>query len=199
MRVRTHMLVVDKAYDMIQSYLPIEFNPIIIRFGAMAPDVMPNRRFKSHNPNRAAREWTKFLAFVEKRKYTTWLLSYAAGVMSHYISDTFCYAHNFYNIELTKHLEYEVQMQRTLEEYQALEVSLGDVFKNWELLQNKGVSRYVALKNEAYCKEAALIQDPAERMIYDMKNSIIQSAVWMLEIAYVLSPGLVNEGLSQFA
>lgn len=199
MRVKTHMLIANKAYDMIQSYLPIEFNSLTIRFGAMAPDVLPNRRFKSHNPNRAAHEWKEFLAFVEKRKYTSWLLSYAAGVMSHYISDTFCYAHNFYNIEIGKHLEYEVQMQRTLEEYRAIEVNLSDIFKNWQLLQNKGVSRYVELKNKEYCIQITEISDDAEKMVYDIKNSIMQSAVWMLEIAYVLAPGLVNEGVSQFA
>lgn len=182
-----------------EEFLPEKFNTKMIAIGSAMPDIAPHRRVHSHNPARAIKEWKAFLGFVNRTRYTESLLSYAAGIMSHYISDNFCYAHNFYNIQVKKHRVYEVIMQQEIESIVNAEIDLKEVFKNWQLLQAKGIETYLTLKNETYQQEVQKIETDKERMIYDVRNSILNSAVWMLEIAYVVSPSVVMRTSMQFA
>lgn len=199
MRIKTHAIIAKAAYALVGEFLPETFHPTMIVIGSSMPDIMPHRRVHSHNPSRAMKEWKAFVDFVERRQYTPVLLSYAAGIMSHYISDTFCYAHNFYNTQLANHRRYEVEMQDYLETLLIQDISLKDVFESWSFLKKEGIETYFTTRSAAYQKQAQVFTSEKERMIWDIQNSILNTAVWMLEIAYVVSPARVTIGVAQFA
>lgn len=199
LRIKTHSVIAKAAYELVEEFLPETFHPRMITIGSSMPDLAPHRRIHSHNPSRAIKEWKAFIDFVERRRYTAPLVSYAAGIMSHYISDTFCYAHNFYNTQIGKHRSYEVEMQVYLENMELRDVSLQSIFESWQLLQKEGSEAYLAMKSEAYQKKVTSLLGEKERMLWDIQNSILNTAVWMLEIAYVVSPARVVRGVAQFA
>lgn len=199
MRVKTHSIIAQAAYELVQQFLPQSFQTNVITLGSMAPDIVPHRRVRSHNANRALKEWELFLAFVNKKIYTSFSLSYAAGIMSHYISDTFCYAHNFLNVNLAKHRVYEVKLQEYIMEMNTEILTLKEVFKNWNVLQQVGLEHYLETERKTYTDLVQHIKDEEMLMRIDIQRSILNSAVWMMEIAYVVSPDLVRETSLQFA
>lgn len=192
MKVKTHQVIAQKAYELIRSHLPMTFNKKAISLGASMPDLAPHRRFKAHNIKIAAKEWVAFKAFVHKRRYTTWMVSYAGGIMSHYISDTFCYAHNFKDLSLREHRKYEVYMHKHIKELvNHIEAQL--IFEKWHILREKGIDDYIYIENENYKKEIELCQTIDERVALDIHNAVLNTAVWMLEIASVIYPHLAKE------
>jgi hypothetical protein len=171
----------------------------MITLGSMAPDIVPHRRVRSHNADRGLKEWKLFLEFVNRKAYTSLSLSYAAGIMSHYIADTFCYAHNFLNTNLPKHRVYEVKLQEYIEQMDTEILNLQEVFKSWNKLQEMGINAYLQKERTTYEQMAQNIVKEEKQMLLDIQTSILNSAVWMLEIAYVVSPELVRETSIQFA
>lgn len=198
MKVKTHQVIAYTAYELVKAYLPITFNKKAISLGAGMPDLAPHRRFKAHNIKVAAKEWVSFTEFVHKRRYTIWLISYAAGIMSHYISDTFCYAHNFRDLSLRQHRKYEVYMHRHIRDLtQHFDISL--IFKKWNELRKKGIDAYIYMENESYKTEIANCHTMHERMELDVNKAVLNSAVWMLEIAFVLYPTFIEGVAAKYA
>ena len=135
---------------------------------------------------------------MHKRRYTIWLISYAAGIMSHYISDTFCYAHNFRDLSLRQHRKYEVYMHRHIRDLtQHFDISL--IFKKWNELRKKGIDAYIYMENESYKTEIANCHTIHERMELDVNKAVLNSAVWMLEIAFVLYPTFIEGVAAKYA
>lgn len=198
MKVKTHQAIAEEAYELIQVYLPISFNKKAISLGSSMPDLAPHRRFKAHNIKVAAKEWVAFTAFVHKRRYTTWMVSYAAGIMSHYISDTFCYAHNFKDLSLREHRKYEVYMHKHIREL-VNHIDVEIILKKWYLLKEKGIDKYIYLENETYKKEIKMCQNIDERVALDVHNAVLHTAVWMLEIASVLDPTFIKGTVAKYA
>lgn len=198
MKVKTHQVIAQKAYELIKSYLPMTFNEKAISLGASMPDIAPHRRFRAHNIKVAAKEWVSFTAFVYKRRYTTWMVSYAAGIMSHYISDTFCYAHNFKDLSLREHRRYEVYMHKHI--YDMLQnIDTNIIFKKWHLLNEKGIDDYITLENEDYKMQIKACKDIDERVCLDVHRAVLHTAVWMLEIAAVLNPTFIESAATKYA
>lgn len=198
MKVKTHQVIAHTAYELVKAYLPITFNEKAISLGAGMPDLAPHRRFKAHNIKVAAKEWVSFTEFVHKRRYTIWLISYAAGIMSHYISDTFCYAHNFHDLSLRQHRKYEVYMHRHIRDLtQHFDISL--IFKKWNELRKKGIDAYIYMENESYKAEIANCHTMHERMELDVNKAVLNSAVWMLEIAFVRYPTFIEGVAAKYA
>lgn len=198
MRVKTHAMIVEQAYKLVKDYLPIELNKNIMMISSAVPDVMPHRRIQIHNKQRAHKEWQAFLKSVEKRRYTKAFLAYAAGVMSHYVSDTCCYAHNYYVVDLASHLQYEITMQNKIEQYEKIEIEKKEIFKQWTLLQEKGVEKYLQEQNEKYLEQVNKLETATQKMEFDVFHSILLSSVWMMEIAYVLSPGVIQNEIDKY-
>lgn len=198
MKVKTHQIIASTAYKLVKGSLPITFNERAMSLGAGMPDLAPHRRFKAHNIKVAAKEWTSFTEFVDKRRYTIWFVSYAAGIMSHYISDTFCYAHNFHDLSLREHRKYEVYMHRQVGKLtKKLDMSM--IFEKWHELREKGIDAYIYMENENYKAEIASCHTKDEYMAVDIQKSVLHSAVWMLEIAFVLHPTSIECVATKYA
>lgn len=198
MKVKTHQVIAQAAYELVKGYLPITFNAYAMRLGASMPDLAPHRRFKAHNIKVAAKEWVAFTQFVHKRRYTLWLVSYAAGIMSHYISDTFCYAHNFKDLSLRAHRKYEVCMNKQVQTL-LKNLEVGTVFEKWNELRQEGIDTYIYKENENYKAEIANCHTRDERIALDVQKAVMHSAVWMLEIVFVLDPSFIEGVATKYA
>ena len=187
MKVKTHYVIALEAYKLIKPYLPVTLNERALKMGACMPDIAPHRRFKAHNIKIAAKEWKAFVSLVDRKPTTPFWISYAAGIMSHYISDTFCYAHNFKNLSLREHRSYEVYMNKQAKEFTHL-IKPQDIFKRWNTLKQEGVEAYIEVENSCYKKEAAKCKTRDEHVALDLYESIVHTGVWMLEAASILYP-----------
>lgn len=185
MKVKTHYVIALEAYKLIAPYLPVTLNEKVLKIGASMPDIAPHRRFKAHNIKITSKEWSRFVSLVERKPATSFWISYAAGMMSHYISDTFCYAHNFKSLSLMQHRSYEVYMHQKAKEL-THHINMQELFKRWELLKQKGVEGYMAFENRDYKKEVSRCKTIEERILLDLYKSIIHTGVWMLEAISIL-------------
>ncbi|MDA3730629.1 zinc dependent phospholipase C family protein [Niameybacter massiliensis] len=191
MKIKTHYVIALEAYELIKQYIPVTFNERALKIGASMPDLAPHRRFKGHNIKIAAREWKSFTDFVHRRQATEFVMSYAAGMMSHYISDTFCYAHNFKHLTLREHRKYEVYMNKEAKVLRN-EMDVRNIFKRWQILKEKGVEGYIKLENELYKEEVARCRNRHDRVLLDLYEAISHTAVWMLEIVNVTYPSYIE-------
>ncbi|MEG0387516.1 MAG: zinc dependent phospholipase C family protein [Niameybacter sp.] len=181
MKIKTHYVIALEAYELIKQYLPVAFDERALKIGASMPDLAPHRRFKGHNIKITAKEWKAFTDFVQRKQGTKFMISYAAGMMSHYISDTFCYAHNFKDLSLREHRTYEVYMNKQAKRL-SNELEIQKILKKWQILREYGVEKYFEMENTLYKKEAARCRNRQDRVLLDLYEAIAHTAVWMLEI-----------------
>ncbi len=184
-------MIVSKAYDCVKEYLPIKLNSNIMRMGSIMPDIAPHRRIKLHNQSTALNQCQIFINHLRAKRHM-YSFAYAAGVMSHYVSDCFCYAHNYYVLDLSRHRNYEVIMQKNIGEFLAIQMDINDIFTEWSVLQNIGTEFYLKRQVALYETNMTHLDNMEDRILRDIKLSIIYSAVLMLEIASILSPELLE-------
>ena len=91
-----HLRVSDNILSSIQSKLDWKVNRAIYLFGSIAPDL--NCIYPMHTFNATIKRFKKKLKRIDK--YNSILIrSFTFGVITHYICDYFCYAHNIKAID----------------------------------------------------------------------------------------------------
>ena len=196
MKVKTHQVIAKRAYELVRAYLPITFDEKVMYLGASMPDLAPHRRFKAHNKKIAIKEEDFFKTLVHKKFHINWIVSYSAGIMSHYMSDTFCCAHNMQNISMVQHRKYEIAMQHYIVEH-IQKIDRQRVIKKWQALRKIGFHNYLQMENTCYNVDMKKCHTLNECMELDLNRAIINSAVWMLEIAFILDPASMKILLKQ--
>lgn len=194
MKVKTHQIIAKRAYELVSAYLPITFDEKIMYLGARMPDLAPHRRFKAHNIRIAVKEEHFFKTLVHKKWHLEWLVAYSSGIMSHYMSDTFCYAHNMQNISVIQHRKYEVVMQHYSEKH-VQKIESEKILQKWQELRHKGFEDYLKTENISYHVDMGKCHTLDECIALDLTRAIINSAVWMLEIAYIRHPEFIKKVL----
>ena len=107
---RTHIKIADSILLSIQNTVQWKINRQAYLFGSIAPDL--NVAFPAHTLTKTFNRFKRRLVRVEKSDSSI-IKSFTLGVITHYICDYFCYAHNIKNNP--KHAIYERVMKNHLD------------------------------------------------------------------------------------
>lgn len=112
---KSHILVANDTLEVIQSKIDWKINKLAYLFGSVAPDI--NYIYPVHTMSKTIKRFEKRIMRVEGTPRNI-VKSFTLGVITHYICDYFCYAHNrrmgdpkhaIYERLLKKHLKMHIE------------------------------------------------------------------------------------------
>lgn len=184
MRVKTHQYIAETAIELIENITGIQFNHRLLKIGACAPDLALNRRVKLHSPELVGVEYEKIINKFQNANRSTAFLSYMLGVFSHYIADAFCFAHNYYVIDLKSHVQYEVLLQE-IKDSIPLPLDLVDTaLDGIDELKHSTVLDYIQSANNEYKNLVKEKSDWAEISKIDLSFAVSHCVTLMLQLVY---------------
>lgn len=108
---RTHIKVADNVLEAIQKNIKWKINRNAYLLGSVAPDL--NFVYPAHTIDKTLARFRKRILRVEESN-SNLVKSFTLGVITHYICDYFCYAHNLNKTD-PKHAIYERVMRKHVE------------------------------------------------------------------------------------
>lgn len=193
MRLKTHRYIAETAIMLVEEITGISFNRKLVKLGACAPDIALNRRIKLHTPTLAGMEYDRMLEKFESGKRSNAFLSYMLGSYSHYVADSFCFAHNYYVTDLKKHVQYEMLLQDEMYSA-ALPIDAVDmVINKSKFLRHNTALEYMEKEVEKYEELMDGRTDWDEMVKTDLTLAIVNSVALMLQFVEVAvaQPALV--------
>lgn len=109
-----HIAVANNTWSSVQSHVDWQINKFAYLFGSIAPDI--NFIYPVHTFTKTFRRFQNKIKRAEKSNNNI-IKSFTLGVITHYICDYFCYAHNIrmgnpkhaiYERIMTKHIKMHV-------------------------------------------------------------------------------------------
>jgi hypothetical protein len=129
----------------------IKINRIAYLFGNVAPDL--NCVYPAHRLKTTEKRFYNRLMRIDKSNFT-WMKSFTLGVVTHYVCDYFCYAHNIESIGI-KHKAYETNLWQYYNSHLAeIEKDKSGLNDLWNKLLIKSHNNNVEndeLTNETHC------------------------------------------------
>lgn len=184
MKLKTHRYIAETAIMLIEDITGITFNHKLVKIGACAPDVALNRRIKLHTPTLAGIEYDKMVGKFGSGNRSNGFLSYMLGSYSHYVADSFCFAHNYYVTDLKKHMQYEMLLQDEMLST-GLSIDIIDtVLDKAKTLRYNTALEYMEKESDYYKEVMSDKTDWNEMVDIDLTLAIVNSAALMLQFVY---------------
>lgn len=184
MRLKTHRYIAETAIMLVEEITGITFNHRLVKIGACAPDIALNRRIKLHTPTLAGMEFDRMVGKFESGNRSNAFLSYMLGSYSHYVADSFCFAHNYYVIDLKKHVQYEYLLQDEMVAT-PLPINIIDiVLEKAKTLRYDTALEYMLKESNDYKAEMENKTDWIEMINIDLTRAITNSVALMLQFVY---------------
>ncbi|HHX59719.1 MAG TPA: zinc dependent phospholipase C family protein [Epulopiscium sp.] len=184
MRLKTHRYIAETAIMLVEEITGVSFNHKLVKIGACAPDIALNRRIKLHTPTLAGMEYDRMLGKFGGGNRSNSFLSYMLGSYSHYVADSFCYAHNYYVVDLKKHVQYEYLLQDEMAAT-PLPIDMIDiVLEKSKILKHNTALEYMLKESNDYRAVMDKKTDWEEMISIDLISAITNSVALMLQFVY---------------
>lgn len=193
MRLKTHRYIAETAIMLVEEITGITFNHRLVKIGACAPDIALNRRIKLHTPTLAGMEFERMLGRFDRGNRSNAFLSYMLGSYSHYVADSFCFAHNYYVTDLKKHVQYEYLLQDEMVATPLPIDIIDTVIMKSETLRYDTALEYMLKESNDYKALMSEKTDWIEMIGIDLTMAITNSVALMLQFVYAAQaqPALV--------
>jgi|BioPla2DNA2_1021312.scaffolds.fasta_scaffold01114_16 hypothetical protein len=197
LRLSSHVFVADYVANILEELVGVSFNRKYLILGAKMPDIQPLRRMEIHSPQiilpHFEREYNRIV--LEEKKINR--ISYIIGLLTHYISDGFCYSHNIYTVDMKKHIQYEYYLNSEIANIELLDNIKKKALNSLADLQ-KGINSigdYIKNQNKKYL-ELVKENNWSSIIRIDLENAIIHSiallAHFVFELQQVRIPALLT-------
>ncbi|KAE9635004.1 zinc dependent phospholipase C family protein [Defluviitalea raffinosedens] len=195
MRLSSHIYVAEYAGDILEALVGVSFNRKLLAIGATMPDLQPLRRMQIHSPKIVLPHFQREYERIVLKEKKIERISLILGILSHYISDAFCYSHNAYVIDMKKHVQYEHYLDD--EKYHIkFSKDIEQIVPEYLAKMNKGISsvdEYMRKENKKYLQLAENLSWKDIIQI-DLENAIIHTAVllthFVMELQEVRVPAV---------
>lgn len=195
MRLSSHIYVAEYAGDILEALVGVSFNRKLLAIGATMSDLQPLRRMQIHSPKIVLPHFQREYERIVLKEKKIERISLILGILSHYISDAFCYSHNAYVIDMKKHVQYEHYLDD--EKFNIkFSKNIGQIVPEYLAKMNKGISsvdEYMRKENKKYLQLAENLSWKDIIQI-DLENAIIHTAVllthFVMELQEVRVPAV---------
>lgn len=159
----SHMRIARETLNKIESHIDWKINRKAYILGSIIPDL--NCAFPTHTINNTLNRFRKRLIRMDNTG-SNFIKSFTLGIITHYICDYFCYAHNL-NFPNPKHAVYERVMRAHIRKHEEVIGNWGDdLVKQWELIKEHTI---VLIKENDNINS---IEDTILRIQYDSKDHV---------------------------
>lgn len=133
----SHIKIAQKTLSEIEKHIDWKINKNAYIIGSIIPDL--NCAFPTHTINNTLNRFRKKLLKIDNTE-SSFIKSFTLGVITHYICDYFCYAHNL-SFPDPKHAIYERVMRFHIEQHErALEHWGNDLVVQWKHIKGHTLS-----------------------------------------------------------
>lgn len=171
MLIQSHLFLSSKIKDTVNSKMDSNLKGSVFSFGSILPDIHPDKRNLPHEFNASFPYlMDKIEEFNEVARSDYELASKDLGIITHFLADYFCLAHNNKNMSIWKHLAYENRLHKAL--------------TSWDIKQNES-SRIPLGDLEDWIKE--------KHELYLVSNpSIVTDVLFIQEVCMSISNSLIT-------
>ena len=99
----THLKLSNILIDGLEKSTNTKLSKLGFKIGSIMPDMGPHLRFKNHHISKSSKHVKKHINRLQSKSRSKFKASYILGKTSHYLSDTFCFAHNHEMGKSVKH------------------------------------------------------------------------------------------------
>jgi hypothetical protein len=161
MHFQSHLLIGKVIHEFILDNYGVNLNPVLLIYGCIKPDISPKLINIPHYKEKSFSIISNRINALQKttlpknqKEMTSF--SMELGIIIHYITDYFCYAHNNKDTnKLSEHFIYEINLHSDLRKYLSKEFNTGSIglsLDDKDALETSLVE-YIQLKHECYLKE----------------------------------------------
>lgn len=163
----THILIAGKIDEIINDKLQTTLNTKGLKYGSIKPDITPKLLRMKHLKNRSINQISSMIEDMKNTKYPETKrgklrFSMNLGIIMHYITDFFCYAHNHPKfVSKLEHFKYEWKVA-----FKYTEVDVPKVLSNacnnvekYNTSDNRSVKNYIDEKHDEYMKNIPGIEN----------------------------------------
>lgn len=163
----THILIAEKIDEIINEKLQTTLNTKGLKYGSIKPDINPKLLRMKHLKHRSINQIGSMIEDMKNTKYPETKkdqlrFSMKLGIIMHYITDFFCYAHN--NPEFKskfKHFKYEwkVAFEYTKVDVQRVLINACNNVLEYNNLNDGCLKNYINQKHDEYMKNIPGIEN----------------------------------------
>lgn len=154
MRLKSHLHIADITCKMIEEIVEVKLDRGYLKLGVVMPDILPNRRYQFHSPNKVYKHYEKELHRIISKNKRSKRISFIIGLLIHYITDAFCLSHNVYVSNIKKHVQYEHLLDEFKYDYKIPEDIIDTIKGYIRYLADDDITvkNYIEKMNEQYLK-----------------------------------------------
>jgi len=187
LKLKSHISIANTVADLLEAQMDIKIDRDSMELGAVYPDMHFIRRLKIHNLNQV---YTNYYAqsnnFINKTNKLS--LSFSLGMLSHYICDTFCIAHNkkmrSYK-DFKGHVAYELQLSKAIEDHK-VDVGIEEKIRlNSDKVLGFDLESFLTETKDEYLKMSEEAEDTLQCNL-DIEYSIMVNVIVMMGFIYEL-------------
>lgn len=188
---QTHMLISSYLYHEISTEYNICFSKFYFSLGSLMPDFCIKYKLKKHYMDKSFEMVLDMInnlyIDISKGKVSIHSFSYRLGLITHYLSDYFCFAHNnkHFTKNLLDHFIYEKNIHlyftsiANFKEFDNVEISFDDKesIRNFIL----SIHNQYMNTNPSYEKDVYYTLN----MVYSLSSCLIENAVFERKYVYL--------------
>ncbi|MFZ7120071.1 MAG: zinc dependent phospholipase C family protein [Eubacteriaceae bacterium] len=182
MKLKSHIIIANMIVDILEKQIDIKVDRDSLELGAVYPDMNLPKRVRIHNLKQVYNNYNiQTRNFINKNKNRLGV-SFSLGMLSHYVCDTFCLAHNMkmrnFN-DFKRHVRYENALSDYLVHYKIGTNVIDDVVDNLMRCTEFDIYNFLGEYKKEYLQKANF-EDYSNQFIQDIEYSIVCSTAVML-------------------
>jgi len=182
LNLKSHIILANHIADIIEEQIDIKIDRDMLELGAISPDMQIKKRIKIHNLKQVYNNYFIQTENIINKNKNKWGVSFSLGMLSHYVSDSFCLAHNMPMRsfkDFKTHVKYENRLSDEIAKYKLGSNVQDKVQENFYKYQNFDIYDFLDGHKDNYLKNADFV-DFENQFISDIEHSIFCSVIVIL-------------------
>ena len=151
MKMKTHVKISRDIHGYIEQKIGSQLSPFLFALGNILPDLAIHLRIKSHTKHRSLNYLLRRIRSLRRNRHRSKLyISLKLGIITHFISDFFCYPHTEkYDGTLNEHRLYEKSLARYAKQRDSLmpnHLIIYPVLQDFESAINELYKKYLQIE-----------------------------------------------------
>lgn len=182
MKLKSHIKIAKMIADLLEQHMNVKIDRDSMELGAVYPDMQLIRRMRIHNSKKVCQNYeVQSRNFINRTNRLSF--SFSIGMLSHYICDSFCYAHNKpmkgYR-DFKEHVSYEWGLYHAIEAYEPGDHLSETIRMNAHRCMDFDVENFIQQAQKEYLQKNQLEESSHRQFINDIEYSIVTSVLTMM-------------------
>lgn len=178
MNLKSHIILTNHISDILEDQIDIKIEREMLELGAVYPDCNLRKRVRIHNIKQVYHNYELQSENIIVKNKNKWGVSFTLGMLSHYVCDSFCLAHNkkMRGInDFKKHVRYENGLAEYIYDYVLKDDVREKVQDNHFTTLNFDLHDFLGTKHSNYLNMENA--DHQKQFITDVEHAISCSAI----------------------